>query len=55
MIELLKLCGFKADEAELELPRVKKAFGRLGITDEDIERGKKRLTRYYDMELDGVR
>ena len=55
MIELLKLCGFEAHDIESELPRVEKAFTKLGITSEDIERGKQRLTKYYDMELKGVR
>ena len=55
MIELLKRCGFEADEIQSELPRVKKAFNRLGITVEDIERGKQRLDKYYDMRLQGVR
>jgi len=55
MIELLKLCGFEEQEMESELPRVEKAFTKLGITDEDIERGKQRLAKYYDIELKGVR
>jgi benzoyl-CoA reductase/2-hydroxyglutaryl-CoA dehydratase subunit BcrC/BadD/HgdB len=55
MIELLEMCGFKHDEAEAESVRVKKAFTKLGITAEDIERAKQRLTEYYDMELQGVR
>jgi benzoyl-CoA reductase/2-hydroxyglutaryl-CoA dehydratase subunit BcrC/BadD/HgdB len=55
MIELLRLCGFGAQEIESELPRIEKAFGRLGITAEDIERGKQRLNKYYDIELKGVR
>lgn len=55
MIELLKLCGFEADEAESELPRMEKAFNKLGITAEDIGRAKQRLTKYYDIELKGVR
>jgi benzoyl-CoA reductase/2-hydroxyglutaryl-CoA dehydratase subunit BcrC/BadD/HgdB len=55
MIELLKLCGFDDHEIESELPRVEAAFNRLGITAEDIERGKQRLNKYYDMELQGVR
>lgn len=55
MIELLKLCGFEGHEIELELPRINKAFNKLGITSEDVERGKKRLIKYYDMELQGVR
>jgi len=55
MIELLKLCGFEDNELETELPRVEKVFRRLGITDEDIERGKQRLAKYYDIELKGLR
>jgi hypothetical protein len=55
MIELLKLCGFSEQEIESESPRVGKAFNKLGITAEDIERGKQRLTKYYDVELKGVR
>jgi benzoyl-CoA reductase/2-hydroxyglutaryl-CoA dehydratase subunit BcrC/BadD/HgdB len=55
MMELLKLCGFEEQEIKTELPRVEKAFRKLGITDEDIEQGKQRLGRYYDIELEGVR
>ncbi len=55
MIELLELCGFEKQEIEAELPRIEKAFNRLGITTEDIERGKQRLNKYYDVELKGIR
>lgn len=55
MIELLKLCGFSAQEIDAELPRVEKAFKKLGITDEDIEIGKQRLAKYFDVEFKGVR
>jgi benzoyl-CoA reductase/2-hydroxyglutaryl-CoA dehydratase subunit BcrC/BadD/HgdB len=55
MIDLLRLCGFENQELESELPRIKKAFNKLGITPKDIERGKQRLNKYYDMELKGVR
>lgn len=55
MNALLKLCGFGTKEIEEELPRIQRAFDRLGITAEDIERGKQRLTRYYDVELEGIR
>ena len=55
MIELLKLCGFQEQEIDSQLPRVEKAFNKLGITAEDIEQGKQRLTKYYDVELEGVR
>ena len=55
MIELLKLCGFEPNEIDAQLPRIKKVFNKIGLTDEDIERGKQRLNKYYDMELQGVR
>jgi hypothetical protein len=55
MIEFLKMCGYDEHEVESEKPRVRKAFTRLGITDEDIKHAMERLTRYYDMELQGVR
>jgi hypothetical protein len=55
MIELLRLCGFEAQDIESELPRMEKTFSRLGITADDVEQGKQRLNKYYDMELKGVR
>ena len=55
MIELLKLLGFEDEEIPTELPRIEKAFGKLGISDEDIERGRQRLKKYYAVELEGVR
>jgi hypothetical protein len=55
MIELLKLCGFTAQDIDKELPRVERAFEKLGITAADVERGKQRLIKYYDVELEGVR
>jgi benzoyl-CoA reductase/2-hydroxyglutaryl-CoA dehydratase subunit BcrC/BadD/HgdB len=55
MLELLKLFGFEVTEAESELPRIERTFNKLGIIADDIERGKQRLNKYYDMELKGVR
>jgi len=55
VIELLKLCGFEPKELDTQLPRIKKTFQKIGITDADIARGKQRLNTYYDMELKGVR
>jgi benzoyl-CoA reductase/2-hydroxyglutaryl-CoA dehydratase subunit BcrC/BadD/HgdB len=55
MIELLKICGFADSEIEVQLPRVAATLSRFGITTADIERGKQRLNRYYDLELPGVR
>jgi len=55
MIELLELCGFEEEEIKSELPRIEKSFNKLGINAEDIERGKQRLKKYYDIELKGLR
>ncbi|MBN1190127.1 MAG: 2-hydroxyacyl-CoA dehydratase [Dehalococcoidales bacterium] len=55
MIELLELCGYGEDEIQRELPRVKKAFNKTGISDNDIENGKQRLRTFYDLELRGIR
>jgi hypothetical protein len=55
MQELLKLCGFEQDEITAQLPRIQKVFQKMGITGDDIERGKARLNKYYDMKLKGVR
>jgi hypothetical protein len=43
MIDLLKLCGFRPDEIESQRPRIEKVFRKIGITDEDMVRGKQRL------------
>lgn len=55
MIELLELCGFESPELDSELPRIQRAFDILGINAEDIESGKQRLNKYYDIELKGFR
>jgi hypothetical protein len=55
MIEFLKLCGFAPQEMDTELPRVERAFEKLGITAGDIELAKQRLNTYYNVELEGVR
>jgi hypothetical protein len=53
--ELLKLCSFEPDEIARERPRIDRAFKILGIEEEDIKRGEKRLREYLDIELLGVR
>jgi benzoyl-CoA reductase/2-hydroxyglutaryl-CoA dehydratase subunit BcrC/BadD/HgdB len=55
MNDLLWMCGYEPEELERELPRVRKAFARLGITDDDVARGKERISKFYDMDLKGVR
>jgi benzoyl-CoA reductase/2-hydroxyglutaryl-CoA dehydratase subunit BcrC/BadD/HgdB len=55
MYEFLEMCGFDEGQRVAQLPRVQQVFARLGLTDEDVERAKSRLTTYYDIELQGVR
>jgi len=55
MLEFLKICGLKDSDIQAELPRIQRAFNRLGITAEDIKQGKSRLYKYYDIELEGIR
>ncbi|MGI5850332.1 MAG: 2-hydroxyacyl-CoA dehydratase [Christensenellales bacterium] len=55
MDEFLALCGFSEHERLSALPRVREVFARLGVSEDDVERGKIRLTTYYDMELEGIR
>jgi benzoyl-CoA reductase/2-hydroxyglutaryl-CoA dehydratase subunit BcrC/BadD/HgdB len=55
MNELLRLFGYRETELESELPRIRKTFKKLGINAGDIERGKQRLTMYYDIKFEGVR
>lgn len=55
MLEFLAMCGFDERESEEQLPRVQEVFARLGLTDDDVQRAKTRMTTYYDMDLVGVR
>ena len=51
MREFLALCGFDEHESTALLPRVQQVFARMGLTAEDVEVAKNRMTTYYDMEL----
>lgn len=55
MREMLMMCGYDNQELEAEVPRVLKAFIKLGINEEDVAHSKQRLATYYDMDLEGVR
>jgi hypothetical protein len=55
MIELLKLCGYDEKEDQQDIQRAQRAFKKLGITKENIERAKQNIARYYDIELQGIR
>jgi hypothetical protein len=53
--EFLTLCGFEAEEIRKELPRIERAFSILEISDEDVDRAKARIQKYFDIELLGMR
>jgi len=55
MREFLTLCGYEPHELETESARVGRALAAVGLTDEDLARGKARITTYFDIELAGVR
>lgn len=44
MDEFLALCGFSEHERLSRLPHVREVFARLGVSEDDVERGKIRLT-----------
>jgi len=53
--EFLKLCGFEGEDFKKEGPRVDRAFRILEIGPEDIDQAKKALTKYFSMDLEGMR
>jgi len=53
--DFLKLCGYEEDELKKEMPRVEKAFDKLGIGKEDIVRAVTRLHDNFHIELEGIR
>jgi len=55
MREFLELCGYEPFEIQTESARVSAALARVGVTEEDLDTGKRRLATYYDLELVGVR
>ena len=55
MKELLGMCGFEPEEMEIEMPRIKRAFDKLNLNAADMDVGKERLTKYYELDLMGFR
>ncbi|MFC1963551.1 2-hydroxyacyl-CoA dehydratase [Chloroflexota bacterium] len=53
--QLLKLCGFEAEDINKEKPRINRAFQILEIGAEDIARAEARVKKYFDIELLGIR
>ena len=53
--EYFDMLGFDPVEVEKELPRIKKAFAKLGVTTEDLRICQKRLSEALDLSLVGVR
>jgi len=52
---LFRLCGFEVEEIEKERPRIEKAFQRLELGNEDMERAEGWVKQNHDIELSGVR
>ncbi len=53
--EFLTLCGYEPEEITEQEPRVQKAFGGLGLTEEDIKRGESRIRQFYAVDLEPIR
>ena len=53
--DLLTLCGFEGTEIKKEMPRFETAFDIVGLGEDDIERGIKRINLFFDTELNGIR
>ncbi len=54
--ELLETCAYTDREIDKEMPRVKKFFGKTGLTEKDAKRGKETLLKYYQCDkLRGMR
>jgi benzoyl-CoA reductase/2-hydroxyglutaryl-CoA dehydratase subunit BcrC/BadD/HgdB len=53
--EFLRMCGFAGADFEKEGPRVDRAFGILEIGPEDIDQAKENLTKYFSVDLEGMR
>ncbi|MEW6616615.1 MAG: 2-hydroxyacyl-CoA dehydratase family protein [Thermodesulfobacteriota bacterium] len=53
--DFLKLCGYEDTELKKQMPRIEKAFDKLGIGKEDISRAVNRVQKSFDVELKGVR
>jgi benzoyl-CoA reductase/2-hydroxyglutaryl-CoA dehydratase subunit BcrC/BadD/HgdB len=52
---LLKICGFEPSEIESQLPRIERAFAILEIKPEDLAQAEKRVHRFFDINLLGMR
>jgi benzoyl-CoA reductase/2-hydroxyglutaryl-CoA dehydratase subunit BcrC/BadD/HgdB len=51
---LLKLCGYEPEEIERERPRVERTFEKAELTPEDVIQAEKGISRYYNVEVEGV-
>ncbi len=51
--EFFKLCGFTDDQIEKERPRIDKAFQKMGIDQEAIKRGERRIMELYAARAEG--
>ncbi len=53
--EYFDIYGYEAEEIEKELPRIERAFAKLGITEEDLKICTKRITESLDLSLNAMR
>ena len=53
--ELLKLCAFDEAEIAAQRTRIERAFEKLNLGPQDMERAVNRVQKYFDIELLGVR
>lgn len=53
--DLLNLCDFTQDELILQRPRIQRAFGKTGVSEADIITGAERISRYFDLNIQGIR
>jgi hypothetical protein len=53
--EFLRLCGFEPEEIKREERRIEKAFDILEISDDDTDRAKAKIEKYFDIALPSMR
>jgi benzoyl-CoA reductase/2-hydroxyglutaryl-CoA dehydratase subunit BcrC/BadD/HgdB len=53
--EFLKLCGYQPEEIKREIPRLNRTFESFSIGAQDVENAKKRIERFFDVRLNGMR
>lgn len=47
----MDVCAYSLEEMDSEMPRLKKAFDRINLNEDDLVRGRERLLKYYQCDL----